>query len=283
MWARWKAVYSSWRLDLSIARLRREERVALTQAGRRFRTATLDPGPEPSEPVTSALARVAELEEHARALAERLEGSLEADRRDYRAAGSGLGRGLIVARGILYRLVLRDEAWRARHELPGRQEELGARVMSDDAARERLPAEDRERALGASSALERARGARATLLAPWGGEVMPAWLRGLRSELETFASFLKDELSKKVVLRLPALAALGAAWWIARHYSSSRFESNLNRFTGEGRTGLSEAALEQLNFWLPLVAAASSAYLVATLTKRLRRRYLGEDGQSRAT
>jgi hypothetical protein len=280
MWARWKAVYASWDLDVSIARLRREEKAALTQAGRRFRTASLEPGPEPSEPVTAALARVAELEEHARALAERLEGSLEADRRDYRETGSGIGRGLIVARGILDRLVLRDEAWRARHELPGRQAELGARVMADEVARERLPAEDRERALAASAALERARSARAEVLAPFGGEVMPAWLRAVRSELETFGSFLKDELTKKVLLRLPALAAMAAVWWIAQHFSSSRFETSLNHFTGEGRTGLSAAALEQLNFWLPLVVAASMAYLLAALTKRIRRRYLGEDGPS---
>jgi hypothetical protein len=155
--------------------------------------------------------------------------------------------------------------------------------MADDAARERLPAEDRERALAASAALERARNERAALLAPWGGEAFPAWLRGIRAELETFVSYLKDELSKKVLLRLPALAALAAAWWIAEHYSSSRFETSLNHFTGEGRTGLSEAALQQLTFWLPLVAAASIAYLIAALTKRVRRRYLGEDGQSRTT
>jgi hypothetical protein len=279
MWARWKAAYSSWELGLSIARLRREERAALTQAGRRFRTASLEPGSEPCEPVARALAHVAELEEHARVLSERLEGSLEADRRDFRAAGSGLGRWLIVARGILDRLVLRDEAWRARHELPERQAELGLRVMAEEAARERLPAEDRERALAASAALERARGERAALLAPWGGEALPAWLRSIRAELETFATFLRDELSKKVLLRLPALAALAAAWWIAQRFSSARFEASLNHFTGEGRTGLSQAALEQLNFWLPMVVAASIAYLLATVRKRVHRRYLGEDGR----
>src|SRR5262245_1184407 len=276
MWARWKAAYASWELDLSIARLRREEKTALTQAGRRFRTASLEPGPEPSEPVARALARVAELEEHARALAERLEGSLGADRRDYRAAGSGLGRWLIVARGILDRLVLRDEAWRARHQLPGRQAELGLRVMADGAARERPPAADRERALAASAAVERARSERAALLAPWGGHAVPAWLRKLRTELGTFAAFLQDELSKRVLLRLPALSAMAAAWWVAQHFSSSRFESSLNHFTGEGRAGLSAAALEQLTFWLPLVAAASITYILAAVTKRVRRRYLGE-------
>jgi len=276
MLARWKAVTSTWEIDLRIRRLQREETAALTQAGRRFRTASLEPGPEPTAPVAQALARVAELEEHARILAERLAASLEVDRRDYRETNTGLGRGLIVVRGILDRLVLRDEAWRARHELPGRQAELGARVMVDEAARERLPAEDRERAMVAHAALERVREERAALLAPWGGKALPRWLRTTRNEVESFCTFVKEELTKKVYLRLPALAAMGAAWWITRHYSSLRFESNLNHFTGEGRTGLSEAALAQLEFWLPMVVAALVAYLLAAVTKRVRRRYLGE-------
>lgn len=282
MLSRWRAVSASWEPDLCIARLRREERTALTQAGRKFRTASLEPGPEPSEPVAGALARVAELEEHARALAERLEGSLEADRRDYRATGSGLGRALIVVRGVLDRLVLRDEASRARHELPAHQTELGTRVMADEAAQARLPPEDLQRALDARARLEKARSERAALLAPWGGEVLPAWLRAVRAELETFVAFLKDELSRKIVLRLPALAAMAAVWWVTEHFSSLRFESRLNHFTGEGRTGVSAAALEQLQFWLPLVIAALVAYVLAKLTKRLRRRYLGEEASSQA-
>jgi len=276
MGARWKAVYASWELDLSIARLRREETAALAQAGRKFRTASLEPGPAPSEPVAKALASVAELEEHSRALAERLASSLEADRRDYRDTGSALGRWLVVVRGILDRLVLRDEAWRAKRELPGRQAELGTRVVADDEALARLSAEDRARWLVTRTALEKAVAERAAVLAPYGGEALPAWLRGILGEAGTFGAFVKEELTKKIYLRLPALAAMAVAWWITERFTASRFESSLNHFTGEGRMGLSEQALDLLSFWLPLIVAALVAYLMSTVTKRVRRRYLGE-------
>ena len=274
--ARWKSVYAAWDLDLKLARLSREETAALAQAGRRFRTASLELAPAPSVPVARALAGVAELEEHARALAERLAGSLEADRRDYREAGSDLSRWLIVARGILDRLVLRDEAWLARHRLPERQVELGRRVVADPTTLEYLPAEDRQRVLEVQAALARTQAERAELLAPYGGEILPAWLRIALAEVRIFAAFVKEELTKKVYLRLPTLAAMAAAWWVTQRFTSSRFETSLNHFTGEGRTGLPEAALGLISFWLPLVVAALAAYVLSTLSKRLRRRYLGE-------
>jgi hypothetical protein len=276
MAARWKALYASWELDLAIARLRREEAAARAQAGRRFRTASMEPVPAPSDQVARALASVAELEEHARALTERLVASLEADRRDYRATGSEIGRALIVARGVLDRLVLRDETARARRDLPSRQAQLGTRILEDPEALARLPEEDRQRALAARAALENARAARTALLAPFGGDPLPAWMRGVLNELRDFGGYLKEELTRKIYLRLPALAAMAAAWWTTAHFTTSRFESSLNRFTGEGRTGVSEAALEQLQFWFPLVVAALVAYVLSTLTKRLGRRYLGE-------
>jgi len=277
MWMRAKAVYASWELDLRLARLRREEAAAVAQAGRKFRTASLEPGPAPSEPVAKALASVAELEEHSRALAERLASSLEADRRDYRETGSEFGRWLIVVRGILDRLVLRDEAGLAKRQLPGRQTELGRRVVEDAAAFERVPAEDRARCLETRDARTNAQVEHDALLAPYEGEALPAWLRVALGEVRTFATFVKDELTKKIYLRLPALAAMAAAWWITEHFTkSSAFEARWNDWTGEGRMGLSEQALDLLSFWLPLIVAALVAYLLSTVTKRVRRRYLGE-------
>jgi hypothetical protein len=274
---RWKAVYASWELDLKVARLRREETAALAQAGRRFRTASMEAGAAPSEPVARALASVAELEEHARALAERLAASLEGDRRDYRTTGSEIGRWLIVARGILDRLVLRDEAWRAKRELPGRQIELGKRVAEDAEALARLPAEDRQRALETRAAVEAARAERVALLAPYGGETLPGWLRVTLAEVGSLGSFLKEELTKKVYLRLPALTAMAAAWWVTQRFTSAT-TSPFHFWNSDERTHVSESSLELLSFWLPLVAAALIAYLIATLTKRVRRRYLGESG-----
>ena len=68
-----------------------------------------------------------------------------------------------------------------------------------------------------------------------------------------------------------------SAWWITEHFTeSSRLEASLNHTIGVGRAGLSEQALDLLSFWLPLVVAALVAYLLSTVTKRVRRRYLGE-------
>jgi hypothetical protein len=230
--------------------------------------------------VAGALASVVELEERVRALTERLAGSLEADRRDFRATGSALGRALIVARGILDRLVLRDEAGTARRALPARQVELGRCVAADAAALERLPAADRRRVFEAGAARARAEAERRALLEPLGGSAWPAWLRAVLAELGTFGRFLREELTKKVYLRLPGLAAMGAAWWIAQRYTDSRFETRLNHFTGEGRAGLTRGEYELLSFWLPLVVAALVAHTLAALTKRVRRRYAGESAPS---
>ena len=91
---------------------------------------------------------------------------------------------------------------------------------------------------------------------------------------------MREELGKKIYLRLPALAAMAAAWWLAHRYttSSSRL---MNWISGDSRTELSEDVLGLLEFWLPILAAALVAYLSSTLAKRVRRRYLpaGETGE----
>jgi hypothetical protein len=276
MLRRWKVVYASLGLALRIRRLRKEERAAMAQAGRLFRTASLEPGPAPAASVAEALASVAELEERLRVLTERLAGSLEADRRDFRATGSALGRALIVVRGVLDRLVLRDEAGCARRALPGRQIELGRRLLADEEGVARLAPADRQRLLEASAARSRAEAERHELLAPFGNDPLPGWARAILEEVRTFGRFLQDELTKKVYLRLPALTAMAAAWWITQRYTSSRFETSLNHFTGEGRAGLSAEQYELLSFTLPLVASALVAHLLAACTRRIHRRYAGE-------
>lgn len=277
---RWKAFGSTWGLDLRLRRLRREESAALERAGRGFRPVPARPEAAWSAPVAEALARVAELEEHERELARRLAASLEADRRDYRATDAELGRWLIVVRGVLDRLVVRDEAWRARRELPRRYAELGARVMADPEAAEALPAEDRARAASAQKARRDAAAEREALLAPYGGQALPGALRVALAESASLLEFVREELSKKIFLRLPALAAMGAAWWATHHLTVSRRDRWLDGLLGKGPS-LSEAGAEWLSFWLPLLAAALVAYLISTLEKRVRRRYLGEE-RSRA-
>lgn len=273
---RWRAVAAHFELGWRLRGLRQAESEALERAGRCFHAVPAGPEALWAPPVADALARVVALVEHERELAQRLAASLEADRRDYRATEADLGRWLIVVRGILDRLVVRDEAWRARRELPGRLRELGARVMADAAAAEALPADERTRATAAQKALRDATIEREALLAPYGGQVLPNPLRLLVGEFATFFEFVREELTKKVYLRMPALAAMGAAWWVTHRFTSGRFEGRLNRYSGIGRAELSPEAIDWMSFWLPVLAAALVAYLLSTLTKRVRRRYLGE-------
>src|SRR5262245_1311671 len=126
--SRWNAVYESWVLDFRRARLRRDEARAVESVGKGFRATSPEAGASAASGA-AGLAEVAALEERQRTLSQRLAESLEADRRDYRATGTGFGRALIVLRGILDRLVLRDEAWRARHALPGSLAQLGRAVL----------------------------------------------------------------------------------------------------------------------------------------------------------
>ncbi len=273
---RWRAVAANFELGVRLRGLRQAESLALERAGKCFHTVPTRPETPWAAPVADALLRVAALQEYERALAQRLAASLEADRKDYRATEANLGRWLIVVRGILDRLVVRDEAWRARRELPAHLRELGARVMADAAAAEALPADERTRAVAAQKALRDATSEREALLAPFGGQVLPNPLRLLVAEFTTFCEFVREELSKKVVLRLPAFAAMGAAWWVTHRFTSGRFEGRLNRYFGVGRTELSPEAIDWMSFWLPVLAAALVAYLLSTLTKRVRRRYLDE-------
>jgi hypothetical protein len=271
--SRWNAVYASWVLDLRRARLRREEARALERVGKSFRAAA--PPDAVAAPVAEASAAVGALEERQRTLAQRLAESLEADRRDYRATGTSIGRALIVVRGILDRLVLRDEAWRARHALPATVAELGRRVLLDPSSSAVLPPAERQQGAEACAELQRATREREALLAPYGGEVVPRWLRAVLDELATFGSFVRNELTTRIFMRLPALAAMAAAWWVAHRFTTS---SRWNWMKGEPRTGLPPQTLELLSFWLPLLAAAFVAYLMASVGRRLRKRYLDESG-----
>ncbi len=260
-------------LDLEQARELRAERNARVRAG-----AALCARDEP--PPESAGAELAGAWREARRLVARrteldarLAESLELDRRDYRACASALGRALVVARGLLERLRLREEAWRERSTLGTRLSELAQVALDDAGLAARIPAGERAEIERARAAVQRATRARVELLAPYGGAALPAWLRALLGELALFGRFLREELTRKLLLRLPALAAMAVAWWLTRRYTTSAFEAGWHSLTGEGRAGLSRATLERLQFWLPLVAAALTAYLATTLARRVRRRY----------
>ena len=271
---RWKVVLETWRLDRELARARHTEERALAGVGRGFRqTHALLSSTLPAA-VGSAFARAAALEGRHQTLSARLGASLEADRQDYTDTASAWGRWLIVARGVLERLVLREEARRAQHELPAHLAELGALALGDPELAARIPAEQRSAVEEARAVLGRLERERTTLLEPYHGELVPRWLALLARELRTFSTFLWVELTKRFFLRLPALAAMTVAWWLTHAYTTSSFESNFRKATGHGRTGISEETMERLQFWLPILAAALVAYLSTHIAERVRRRYL---------
>jgi len=274
MSGRGKAVWASFELDLKLRRLVREELAARAEAGKAFR-ASVGADATLAAPVASALARVVALEEREHTLATRLADSLAADRRDYRDARSGLGRCLIVVRGLLDRLVLRDEAWSARRALPEHHAELAARVFDDEGALARMPAEPRQRVAEARAVIESVRTERAELLAPYGGRAVPGVLAAIVRELATFGAFVREEVTKRIFLRVPALAAMAVSWWLTQRYTSSNGVQRF--FSDDHRSYLSEETLSMLSFWLPVFATALVGYASWWLSRRVRSRYLGPD------
>ncbi len=271
---RWNTAFAAWRVDRQLAAARRRAASARERAGRAFReTTSTHPGSLP-EPVGAALARVSALEDRRQALVSRLAASFETDRRDYTDTASAWGRWLVVVRGALDRLVLREEARRARRELPRHYLELASFALVDPELALHIPADLRSEVELARESIQRAERERAALIDPVGGEPAARWLLALRREGRTFVAFVWTELSKKLVLRLPAIGAMLVAWWIARNYTTSWVEAGWHDLTGKGRKGISDAAMERMHFWLPLLAAAFVAYLSTYVSKRVRRRYL---------
>jgi hypothetical protein len=68
-----------------------------------------------------------------------------------------------------------------------------------------------------------------------------------------------------------------AAWWLSQRYTSSWLTSGLDRFSGRDRELVSQATLERIQFWVPLLCAAVVAYVTTHVSRKVRRVYLQED------
>jgi hypothetical protein len=258
-------------LALERGRERREERNALVRAGETLAAGALAPtwGTE----LAQAWREARTVLDWRQGLEDRLAASLAEDRCDYQAAPTALSRLLTVARGLFERLRLREQARGLRPRARQRLECLGRLALEDPLVAPTISQEARAEIERAQGALRRVDEQHQRLVAPYGGRAVPAWIGSAADELCLLLRSLRDELRRKLLLRAPALAAMAAAWWLAHTYTDSVLEAAWHGLTGEGRAGLSRAALERLSFWVPLGAAVLTAYLTATVARRVERRY----------
>jgi hypothetical protein len=258
--ARARVAWNAWGLERRAARARRDERRALASAGRTLLDAHLP------EDLHEHAERIRQLDQRMASLHADLVQSLEADRSDFARASERM-RWCVIARGLLDRVFLREEARKARHELPAAESELGRAAFEPRHAglRERLPSEivraiEECRAIAQAAEQERAR-----RLAPYGEEPLPRAVAWILRELGSLGRHLGRQLSIKLFLRAPALAALVAGWWVGRWYTKEWWDP-FDWFHDR-------STRQRLGFWLPILAAAACAWAMALVTRWVQRRY----------
>ncbi len=269
--SRFAAAVSAWTLRRRLERDRQSEARVLARAGAALRalgTLPTDARPDVVEAWRSAV----DFEARRTGLEARLAASLEADRSDF-AAARALGRALVIGRGVLERLRLREWQWRERRLEPAALADLGRKGLECPMASAAVPAPDRLELESVRARIQAAERSLAECVAPYGGEPLPRWLRVALDELLHVVGALREQVQRKFLLRLPALAAVLCAWWLARRYTASGLESTWHDLTGEGRAGLSPKTLERLRFWLPLCAGALTAYLASVVSRLVHKRY----------
>jgi hypothetical protein len=190
---------------------------------------------------------------------------------------AGWVRILIVLRGLLARGVHRVELRRLRREASRLYQQVGALRLEALASMRAAWATPELRAhvtevVRRSDACERAR---AVLLAPFGGQALPSWMHAVGRELREVSGGLLRELRSRMVPRLASLAGMGAGWWVAQSFTTSQWHGVLSSL-GLRRGGprvVSAETYGQLQFWLPLIAAAVCGYLMSRAVKWIHRRY----------
>ena len=256
-----------------LSRIRPRHTLALIQAGDaivRARPGNVDE--RASKLLETASARHRLLEQ----LAEEMGQSLAADRSDY-ARASRWARPLVVLRGVIARIVLRDALRRTRRELKSASQALAAHAFDGDVRPllGSIPAE-----LADEIAAMRAESARLTrernqLVAPFGGAALPRILHWVGKEFVLFFSITSRELKNRLLPRLPALVGLFVGWWIPRTFTNSHMPGFL-RLLGFGKSGkhyLPPNTFRTVSFWLPLVASVVCAYLAIRIGVLIRNRY----------
>jgi hypothetical protein len=203
-----------------------------------------------------------------------MDASLQKDRKDW-ARATQLMRWVVVGRGWLDRWIVRDRMKYHRREADARKRELGALAFDGHhpALLAVLPDTVRDGVTGARAEVAAAQAARAQRLAPWNGRPLPAWLAVAARETREFLKHFWEQLSRRLFLRVPAVAALVVGWWLANHYTDSTLERIQRSMGFGGRAHLSPETLAALKFWLPLLAAAFCTYVVSAIALRIQKKY----------
>jgi hypothetical protein len=257
----------------------KREQAALERVGAHVfsasRSAGLDERSPPDARATyeQLLAVRTRLEQRDSALAR----SLADDRRDY-ADASELARWAVIGRGLLDRAALRDRAKHERRECARLERELGRAALDGaDVLRTHVPEPLAADVAAARTAGRTATDERAKLLEPYAGKPLPGWLAAAVREVRVFLGFVWDGLSKKFILRAPAIAGLLVGWWLGRKFSDSTMVAWAHEHIGiDLRDAAEKQQQERLAFWLPLLAAALCSYVGWTITTRVRRKYASE-------
>jgi hypothetical protein len=123
--------------------------------------------------------------------------------------------------------------------------------------------------------LDSAQAERVRRLAPFGGQVLPAWTSGATDEGRALGHAIWAQLKPQLFPRASAVGGLLVGWWIANTYTDSHWSATLHSLGigGGGTRVVSKSALRAMSFWLPLVAGGLCAYFGDRIAQTVRRRY----------
>jgi len=270
---RFSAAAAAWSLDRTLRAARKREKTLLAEAGVLLFAAQPD-AVRNQAGAAPLLATITAVAAEISSLDAALKKSLDQDRADY-AKASQLMRWVVVGRGFLDRWILGDRLRNHRRERARLDVELGA--LAFDGAHDPLLAHlspaVKDGVSLARANIATAEAERVAILAPWGGKALPPWLDTAVGEIREFLVHFWDQLSRRLFLRVPAIGALVAGWWIANHYTDNTLERIQRSMGFGGRAHLSPHTLSLLKFWVPIATAAFCTYAVATIAKRVQRKY----------
>ena len=271
--SRISAAFDVLHLEWQLHRLSRAEKDALIDAGAAILAAPVEDGRTPDVEEAAMRARAVVIESKAGSLDKLLADKLETDRRDY-AEASPLTRWLVVGRSYFDRWIAYDEVRQGRKERRAMALKIGTRAFAGESVLHALVPQDLADKVESVRAEQVAkRGQRDALNAAYQGSAIPRPLVAVGREIGVFFAFVAKQLKLRIFLRAPAVAALFAGWWVGRTYTDSVVERFQRALGLGGRKPIDPDTLQTLQFWIPLLAAAACAYLMAFVALRVHRRF----------